>query len=201
MASLRSLHERGLSAFEHFFLNIRRRSEEQITTKTASEMAADMVGRLFAPIYGQIDPIHLGEAERATAIAREYARRLARKSENISFDSINRMIGLFPSHGFAIDYVEATTLFRNVREPNEMEAQLLDALGPLAIVPRSEPLEPRIERLKGDEHGPSQKRAGPSQKRARNSKRKGQARTATNSGHERRTERGFENNGRDVQQP
>lgn len=193
MASLRSLHERGLSAFEHFFLNIRRRSQEQITTKTTSEIASSMVGRLFAPIYAQIDPIHLGEAERETAIAREYARRLARKSENISFDNIDRMIGQFPSHGFAIDCVEAAALFNNVREPNELEGELIDALGDLAIVPRSANLKPYIEQVKGAANGPDQKRT-------RNPKRKRQARTATNSGHEHRAERGSENNGRIVQQ-
>ena len=191
--SLRSLHETALSAFDHFFLNIRRRSQEQITTKTTSEIASSMVGRLFAPIYAQIDPIHIGEAERATAIARDYAGRLAEKSENIRSDSIERMIGQFPSHGFAIDYAEATTLFKNVREPNELEGQLIDALGDLAIIPRSTDSKPYIKQVKGVENGPDKKRT-------RNPKRKGQARAATNSGHEHRTERGSENNGRVVQQ-
>jgi len=155
-------------------------------------MASNLVGGLFAPIYGQIDPIFLGEAERATSITREYARRLSLKSHNISIESINKMIGLFPSHGFTIDHLEAATLFRNVREPNEMEGELIRALGDLAIVPRSSNLEPHVQQLKGSDDGPSKNGA-------RNPKGKRQARTATNSGHEQRTERRPENNGRDVQ--
>lgn len=192
MTSLKSLHERALSAFEHFFLNIKAGSAGQITTKTTSEMASDMVGRLFAPIYAQIDPMHIAEAERATAIAREYARRLARRSDSISWESIDRMIGLFPSHRFTIDCVEATTLFNKVREPSEMESRLIDALEALAIVPLSE--EPYIECLKGKEDGSSQRGT-------RNPRGKRQARTATNSGHEHRTEQGVENNGGDVERP
>jgi len=147
MASLKSLHERALSAFEHFFINIQAKSAGRVTLKTATEMSAKLTEGLFAPLYAQLDPIHIGEAERATSIAREYALRLNVMSQNLQADSLDEMIGAFPSHGFVIDRAEAESLFVRVREPNAMEAKLQELLGDVALIPRTGTQSPVVKYL------------------------------------------------------
>lgn len=156
-ASLKALHERALSAFEHFFLSVKTKSGGQVTLRTAMEIASKLTEGLFSPMYAQIDPVHVGEAARATAIAREYALRLNLTSDNLlPGDALDLIIGGFPSHGFVIDRVEATSLFRRVRLPNEMETQLLDVLGDQAILPRDETRKPDIRFLEYKTNGEQQ---------------------------------------------
>ena len=159
MASLKAMHERALSAFEHFFLNVKSKSGGQVTLKTAMEIASKLTDGLFSKMYAQIDPVHVGEAARATAIAREYAARLDLVSDNLkSEEALNMIIGGFPSHGFVIDRDEASSLFRRVRQPNEMEAQLLDLLGAVAKLPRSEAERPEIRFLECTTNGKERQR-------------------------------------------
>ncbi len=151
MAALKAVHERALSAFEHFFLNIKGRSGGRVTLKTAMENASQLTEGLFAPLYAQLDPIHIGEAARATAIATNYALRLDIDSDNLQGDALDQIIGGYPSHGFVIDRSEAATLFKNVREPNSMELQLIEVLGNLALKPESGPQRPVFKYLDYDE--------------------------------------------------
>ena len=154
MASLKALHESALSAFEHFFLSVKRKSGGQVTLKTSMEIASKLTEGLFSPMYAQIDPVHVGEAARATAIAREYALRLDLASDNLKSDNaLDLIIGGFPSHGFVIDQVEARSLFRRIRSPNDMEAQLLDVLGDEALLPQNETMRPNIRFLEYQTNG------------------------------------------------
>ena len=137
MASLKALHEKSFSAFEHFFLTIKKKSRGAITLRTATSIAAKLTAGLFAPIFQQIEPMHVGEAFRATAISREYGMRLNVESSNVTQRSLEWLIAAYPTHGFVIDRSEATAIFENVREPNESERKLTilleeNASGPLA---------------------------------------------------------------------
>jgi hypothetical protein len=136
-AALRALHERSYSAFEHFFLTMKQRGRTSITLKTATEIAAKLTAGLFAPIFEQVDPLHVGESYRATAIASHYGARLAENSGNIDPDALEWIITQYPTHGFVIDRDEASSLFVNVRPPNKLERQLTDALGDRVTDPRS----------------------------------------------------------------
>lgn len=107
---------------------MRYKSGLTITTKTALEIAGKLVVGLFAPIYKQLDPMRLGEIQRAMSIALQYGARLA--GDNLKEDAIEHLIADYPSHGFIIDRAEARDLFENVREPSGNEAavaQLLQA--------------------------------------------------------------------------
>ncbi len=121
--ALSTLQPQAFDLWEYFFLQIRSRSEFQITTKTSSEIAAQIVGHLFAPIYAQIDPHRLGEIDRDVRISVEYGERLAR---NLKPEALEKLVASYPSHDFVIDREEAATLFESVREPSGDEAELAD---------------------------------------------------------------------------
>ena len=73
-----------------------------------------------------IDPLRLGENYRALQVALMYGQRLS--TNNVKPDTIDNLISSFPSHGFVIDRVEASGLFRDVREPSATQQQLCDHL-------------------------------------------------------------------------
>lgn len=124
MTALRSLDIRAFQAFELFFLQTQTGGGGLISVGTASKIATELVDGLYSPIYGQVDPLHVGEAGRASLIALRYGERLIRRSQNCSERTVQTLATGFPSHGFVIDRVEAAELFANVREPNSLEAAL-----------------------------------------------------------------------------
>lgn len=133
-ASLMALAQKAFLAFEHFFLEMESGSQGAIKIKTAGEIATALTNGLFAPLFSQIDPLHVGEAARAMSIADHYGKRLLKRGKNCTFESLNLLISEYPSHGFVIDMDEAKGLFKNVREPSEAEAQLAEALAPASRV-------------------------------------------------------------------
>lgn len=90
-----------------------------ISTKSASEIAVNMVKGLYTPMYAQIDPLRLGEMQAALQIAFEYGTRLNDKSKSLKQDGLTRLIHEYPTHGFAIDRAEARMLFKCVNPPSE----------------------------------------------------------------------------------
>lgn len=124
-----ALHERSFAAFEHFFLTTKMRSQNRVTFKTATEIAAKLTGALFAPIFQQIEPLHVGESYRSTAIALYYGVRLDLVSDNLEEGALDRLVSDYPHHGFVIDRKEATELFRRVRPLSRSEVNLIAALG------------------------------------------------------------------------
>ena len=138
MDALTALKDNAFNAFEQFFLDIKRKSGDTITLRTATEIATDMTKVIFAPLYAQIDPIHIGEAARAMSIAGHYGKRLLERSCNIDPESLDFILSAYPSHGFVIDRREAEQLFVNVREPDPTELLLAKHLGPGARWPSTD---------------------------------------------------------------
>jgi hypothetical protein len=101
LTALTALHEKVLEAYEHFFLQTEFKSDHRISLRTASSIATALTGAIFAPIYQQIDPMHVGEAFRSMAIARHYGERLMTKSGNFDGDVLEELISGYPTHGFA----------------------------------------------------------------------------------------------------
>ena len=148
--TLDALKERADDAFTDFFVNMQERSSGAITLRTATEIATNMATGLFAPLYGQVDPMHVGEARRAMSIGSEYGRRLLSRGDNIGEKELLYLTSAYPSHGFVIDRTEAGTLFNNVREPTEEEGLLASELGDLAIKPTPRSMRPVIEFLSAE---------------------------------------------------
>lgn len=114
LQALKSLSDRSLEAFERAFVNIRNRSGANITTRTASEIAIRLSNGLVSRIAEKIDPMYLGEIQRALDISLQYGLRLGAEE-----DTILHLATHYPSHSFIIDYEEACELFRNVRRPDD----------------------------------------------------------------------------------
>jgi hypothetical protein len=148
--ALTTLRSEVFELFEDYFLNLRQRSMLQITTKTATDVAAQLAVGLFKPIYEQIDPMRLGELQRAMMIANEYGERLKRK--NLKEGALGRLISGYPSHSFIIDREEAETLFCNVRAPTEAESRLAKLLEPV-VYDDSPTVEYLEEFLEEDRNG------------------------------------------------
>lgn len=139
LQSLTSLNEQIFRSFETNFLNLKRKSGFTITTKTAAEIGSKLAVGLISPISAQLDPVKLGEVQRAIKIADAYGKRLC-DDKNI----VSRLIAGYPSHGFVIDFEEARTIFPSVRFVNQDEAKLERLLFHLV---RNENDEPTISDL------------------------------------------------------
>jgi hypothetical protein len=121
--ALNSVSGHAFEIFERQFLEIKNRSAGVITTKTAGEIAANITVGLMSPITSQIDPLRLGEIQRAINIAYEYGVRLSDTEERVQ-----QLINNYPSHSFVIDYDEAQKIFGNVRDQEKLEFLLELAL-------------------------------------------------------------------------
>lgn len=116
------------SMIENYINKFKDTSNNQITLKTAADIASRMAIGLFGKIYEQIDPEKLGEISRSMKIAEEYGRRLNKKSNNLKGEALNKLIEGYPTHSFTIDRMEAKELFKNVREPDAAEEQFCNLL-------------------------------------------------------------------------
>lgn len=134
-SALSALNDRAFSAFESFFLETKFKGRGAITLKTCTDVAVKLAGDLYGPIFEQIDPMHVGEAARSIAVARQYGARLNRKSHNLKQETLEILISGFTSHGFVIDFHEAIELFNNVRIANENERKLHECLGDKSCIP------------------------------------------------------------------
>lgn len=134
-AALAALKSRAYLAFEEFFLETEERSQGLISIKTAGEIATNLTIGLFAPLYSQVDPLHVGEATRAMQIGDQYGMRLLATSENADPGALRHLTTHYPSHGFVIDEEEARTIFARVRDPSEAEIELAHALEDTALDP------------------------------------------------------------------
>lgn len=122
--SLLSLSEQIYNTFERNFLLLKQKSENTITTKTAADISSSLAVGLLSPISAQLDPLKLGEVQRAVMIAKEYGERL---TEN--FDLLQKLIVEYPAHGFVIDREEANLIYGDiVRGLNDDEERLEKAL-------------------------------------------------------------------------
>lgn len=133
LAALDLLLDQAFIAFEHFFLKTRQSSGGLITIPTAARIATDMATGLLGSVYGQLNPMNLGEIGRELNVATEYGERLIRKSQNLTLANLEKLTVKYPSHGFVIDREEACDLFKRVRKPSQEEALLITVLGDAAL--------------------------------------------------------------------
>ena len=137
-AALSTLHEQAFEAFEHFFLNLVGKSNNTISTRTATHIAVQLTSGLFAHIYEHVDPMHVGEAGRALQVAVQYGDLLQAGSGNLKPRALSKLTTGFASHDFVIDLTQIKALFERVREPNSSEQALADVLGSSAVDPEGD---------------------------------------------------------------
>ncbi|HBC7448621.1 SppA protein [Serratia marcescens] len=124
MTALDALKERSISAFNSHLVKIR--YENQINTKMSADIATRLTEALIAPMAAQIDPIKLGEHQRAMSIAITYGQRLTSKSKSLKEGALVKLIASYPSHGFVIDRKEARELFKCVEAPSGITESLYE---------------------------------------------------------------------------
>ncbi len=116
--TVNELQNATLESFRHFVTDIRYGSG--IGTKLSAEIASSLTKAMISPIAAQIDPIKLGEHNRALQIAKDYATRLNETSNNlVSKDALQRLVSGYPCHSFVIDRKEAKQIFKNVSQPSD----------------------------------------------------------------------------------
>jgi hypothetical protein len=120
--ALSTLRIEAFNMFVDYFEQIREFSWHQISTTTAAQIASRLTTECFSTIYQQIDPLRLGEDERAMDIAFRYGLRLNRG--NLKEGALKSLVSDYPSHAFVIDREEAADLFHEVNKPSEPESKL-----------------------------------------------------------------------------
>lgn len=115
--AMESLQTLALHHFEYVFKELRFSEDLAFSTKLAADIAKAMSVGLFDPIYAQIDPMRVGEYDRAMRIASEYATRLGKG--NLKDGALDKLVTGYPAHGFVIDRKEAKDLFKEVEKPSD----------------------------------------------------------------------------------
>ncbi|WP_460824264.1 SDH family Clp fold serine proteinase [Lysobacter olei] len=127
MQALQAVTHHTQDAFHRLMLGTRGFG---LSTKLCAEFAATVASGIASPLISQIDPIRLGEMQRATRVALEYGQRLNQYSNNLREGALERLIGEYPAHGFVIDRKEAGELFHRVHHLNDAEAVFCDVFWP-----------------------------------------------------------------------
>lgn len=133
--TLDKLNEKSLESLEKYFIPIIEKSGGRISTKTAIQIASNLVIGLYGKIYEHIDPFQFGEINRALKIAIDYGKKLNQRFDNLQDATLKRLTTDYSNHGFVIDRKEAKILFKNVRDADTKELQLVEAIGEYASVP------------------------------------------------------------------
>lgn len=130
-----TLETQATEAFHKLIVEIVGRSGGIVSFQTAAHSAAELVSRLYGPIFGRIDPEEVGSKSRAMQIAAQYSVRLNARFGNLKPNSIHYLVQTFPSHAFVIDLAEAQEIFERAREANVIEKALVDRVGLKARFP------------------------------------------------------------------
>lgn len=150
--ALQALERRAFTTYLKLIGDIFKSSGGVVSFQTASKSASDVLSALYAPIFAQFDPEDIGGRTRSMRIASEYGKRLDALSRNMKPDAVRKLAETYQSHGFVIDRAEAKHLFKNVRDADKLEVELLEALdGCSRWQLRNSGQEPIIECLSSDQ--------------------------------------------------
>ncbi len=141
LQALNALQNQVLDSFRSYWLDIKAGS--QISTRMAADIATRLAEGYIAPIASKIDPVTLGEHQRAVQIAFDYGERLNTKSESLKHNALIKLVSSYPSHGFVIDRKEAQELFKCVSAPKGEQIMLYDWARAL-IESRKQPADPFV---------------------------------------------------------
>ena len=117
--ALDDLRDQMLESFRESFLYIR--GGTRLRTKIATELAKEFI----SPIMAQIDPVTLGQHQRALQIASDYGNRLNKMSQSMQPGALGMLVANYPDHGFVIDRKEAKKLFKKVDKPDADETMTM----------------------------------------------------------------------------
>lgn len=135
------MRNEAFSAFEKYMVDLIRKSTGTISTKTASDVATQLVIGLFQPVIQRIDPHRLSEVERMMKIAMEYGKRLGMPNLKQDEESqLDHLIQGYPSHRFIIDKEEASTIFKTVLDASQLERKVITFFLNFVKTPSQDPV-------------------------------------------------------------
>jgi hypothetical protein len=95
-------------------MNIEQLCEEGWSTRRATDIALRLTATIYSPIARRIDPIQLGQMDRAISIGTNYGERLSKAGGNLRQGALFSLVKGYPDHGFVIDFEECMNLFVSV---------------------------------------------------------------------------------------
>lgn len=113
--ALSVLQQLVIDAFKTSLFNVR--VYGKLSTKIAADVAAKLADGFISPIMAKIDPVTLGEHQRAMLIATNYGERLDNDAKSLNVGALNTLTSGYPNHSFVIDRREARSLFTHVFSP------------------------------------------------------------------------------------
>jgi hypothetical protein len=134
--ALSIVNGQAFQSFEQYFLKILGSGSGNISTRTASDIATKLVVGLYTPLSAQLDPLRLGEVQRAISVAKAYGERLG--LTNLKPGALDKLIEQYPSHGFVIDMQEAQDLFQEVKRFSSGEQAIYSRFDNIVRYPRVE---------------------------------------------------------------
>lgn len=153
--ALDDLRDQMLESFRENFMDIC--GGARLRTKQAAEFAKEFAKEFISQIVGKIDPVTLGQHQRALRIAHEYGLHLNEMCGSLKTEfALISLVRDYPSHGFVIDRREARErLFKNVDKPDADETMVLLYEWARVIIPQEQSIyysllakdPPRIEDL------------------------------------------------------
>jgi hypothetical protein len=148
-SALETMRKESFALFESSMMNIKARSGNLVTFRTAADLAVQLTVGLMKPVFEQIDPIKLGDDARSQEIGYHYGLRLNLHSQNLQGeDALNQLLYGYPSHSFVVDRTESENLFRNVKPINGSLHSVIECLGDMAHTPQAQPV---VVYLDGDD--------------------------------------------------
>jgi Serine dehydrogenase proteinase len=138
-SAIESMRAESFKLFENFMMEIKAKSGNLVTFRTAADLAAQLTVGLMRPVFKQIDPVKLGDDARSQKIGYHYGIRLNLASKNLKdVESLEMLLRGYPSHSFVIDRQEAAELFTNVQPISGQLSLVIEALGSTAMLPADE---------------------------------------------------------------
>lgn len=95
-----------------------------LSTRLAGELAIKLAIGQAEPLYAQIDPLRIGELQRAMTIAKSYGEKLNEKSNSLISGALDMLAYGYPAHSHVIDRKEAKKLFAKVYDLTAEEYDL-----------------------------------------------------------------------------
>lgn len=110
------INQSASGCFHNMFLEFLANGRGTFSTETAAKIATDLATGIYSSIASKIDPLELGEKNRAMNIAKTYGNQLEclTHTPNSKSGTLDKLIGNYPSHGFVIDMRQAQELFNRV---------------------------------------------------------------------------------------
>jgi hypothetical protein len=162
--ALRALRAEAESSFEEYLARFRSRSLA-MTSRSAIEQASALAIGLMGPVFAQVDPLHVAEADRAKTTATLYVQRLG--GNHLKEGALERLLTGYPSHDFVVDREEASDLLRTVRAPTPDESDFLTQIEPIVTQRRFRSRLLRLDEALAVAASPERNQPGVSQESAR----------------------------------